>query len=225
MARSSFRGRCPRESAGAGCKARAYASGLKPGADRVASGIAGIVSGGATPGFTRAFLVLVYSDLGERSATNTTYGKSVFRRSSSEAARSPRPWGGESTGTREAVWGQRSLCLEDFPAASANRPDGAGATAAWPTKPDDPRGPVEFARSAAAAARLHTARATAPSGRAGPSESQCAASLAGAAEDGMAAEKKSLHAQEQDTAAAQARRQAWWAAVSRIDPQQRSIES
>src|ERR1019366_6305787 len=120
---------------------------------------------------SRAFLVLVYSDLGERSATNTTYGKSVFRRSSSEAARGPRPWGGESTGTREAVWGQRSLCLEDFPAASANRPDGAGATAAWPTKPDDPRGPVEFARSAAAAARLHTARATAPSGRAGPSES------------------------------------------------------
>jgi transposase len=35
----------------------------------------------------------------------------------------------------------------------------------------------------------------------------------------MAAEKKSLHAQEQDTVEAQARRQAWWAAVSRIDPQ------
>jgi transposase len=43
--------------------------------------------------------------------------------------------------------------------------------------------------------------------------------VAGAARHGTAAEKKSLHAQEQDAAAIQARRQAWWAAVSQIDPQ------
>ena len=48
---------------------------------------------------------------------------------------------------------------------------------------------------------------------------QFPASLGGAAEHGFAAEKKSLYVQEQDTAAIQARRQAWWAAVSQIDPQ------
>ena len=53
--------------------------------------------------------------------------------------------------------------------------------------------------------------------RAGPG--QLSASLAGAPEHGAAAEKKSLHAQEQDTLTVQTRRQAWWAAVSQIDPQ------
>jgi transposase len=53
--------------------------------------------------------------------------------------------------------------------------------------------------------------------RAGPGE--LSASLAGAAELGATTEKKSLHAQEQDTLTVQARRQAWWAAVSQIDPQ------
>jgi transposase len=43
--------------------------------------------------------------------------------------------------------------------------------------------------------------------------------LAGTAEDGTTAEKKSLYAQEQDTLWIQIRRQAWWAAVSQIDPQ------
>jgi transposase len=53
--------------------------------------------------------------------------------------------------------------------------------------------------------------------RAGPG--QLSASLAGPPEHGATAEKKSLHAQEQDTVAIQARRQAWWAAVSQLDPQ------
>ena len=42
--------------------------------------------------------------------------------------------------------------------------------------------------------------------------------MAGAPEHGAAAEKKSLHAQEQDTVPIQARRQAWWEALSEIDP-------
>ena len=39
------------------------------------------------------------------------------------------------------------------------------------------------------------------------------------AADGAAAEKKSLHAQEQDSPEAQQRRQAWWATIAPIDPE------
>ena len=46
------------------------------------------------------------------------------------------------------------------------------------------------------------------------------AAVVGIAADGTAAKKKSLHAQEQDTAEAQRKRQAWWEAIRRIDPGQ-----
>src|SRR5271166_4614885 len=44
--------------------------------------------------------------------------------------------------------------------------------------------------------------------------------VAGLAADGTAAQKKSLHAQEQETPEAQQRRQAWWEAITQIDPEQ-----
>jgi len=44
--------------------------------------------------------------------------------------------------------------------------------------------------------------------------------MAGVAADGTAVKKKSLHAEEQDTAEAQARRQAWREAIGGIDPGQ-----
>jgi len=42
--------------------------------------------------------------------------------------------------------------------------------------------------------------------------------VAGVAADGAAAEKKSLHAQEQETPEAQRRRQAWWEDIRSVDP-------
>jgi transposase len=45
------------------------------------------------------------------------------------------------------------------------------------------------------------------------------ADLVRAAGDGIAAQKKSLHAQEQETPAARQRRQAWWAQIQAIEPE------
>jgi transposase len=52
----------------------------------------------------------------------------------------------------------------------------------------------------------------------GTAAGQRAAGVAGAAADAVAAQKKSLHAQEQDTPEKQRRRAAWRAALSGIDP-------
>src|SRR5271157_2315785 len=163
--------------------------------------------------------MLVYSVRGENPRQVQDDGKGVFRRSAAQAAASARPWRRKSARTGAAVWGECSVCLEDFQPTSAQRSDGTGGAAARAAQPDWPGSASEIARPAAAPAGLDVGRVTRAARGERRSGGQCAASLAGAAEDGAAPQKKSLHAQEQDTVEVQVRRQRWWEAVSRIHPQ------
>src|SRR5271157_700018 len=68
--------------------------------------------------------MLVYSVRGENPRQVQDDGKGVFRRSAAQAAASARPWRRKSARTGPAVWGECSVCLEDFQPTSAQRSDG-----------------------------------------------------------------------------------------------------
>src|SRR5271157_2706904 len=80
--------------------------------------------------------MLVYSVRGENPRQVQDDGKGVFRRSAAQAAASARPWRRKSARTGPAVWGECSVCLEDFQPTSAQRPDGTGGAAARAAQPD-----------------------------------------------------------------------------------------
>ena len=145
-------------------------------------------------------------------------GENVFERSAAEVVGGARSRGGESAGAGGAVRGEQPVCVEDFGPAEANGASRAGGTAAWAGEQSHGGRGRAVANLGAATTRLDAGgdprAAVGNEGAAG----QRGAGVAGAAADASAAQKKSLHAQEQDTPENQQRRAAWQEALNGIDP-------
>src|ERR1700675_1900761 len=145
-------------------------------------------------------------------------GEGIFERPAAEAAGGVRSRGGESARAGRAVRGEPSVCVEDLGTAEANRTGGACGTAAWAGEQSHPGRRTTVAKLGATATRLDIggdAGAALGNGAAAGQPGKAVASTAAAA---TAAQKKSLHAQEQDTPENQQRRATWWEALSKIDP-------
>ena len=145
-------------------------------------------------------------------------GESVFERFAAEAVGSVRSRRGESAGASGAVRGEQPVGLEDLFAAAAHGADGAGGAALWPTQQGDGGGGRPTAFLDSAATRLDAGRTAAAALGETAISDQHRAAMGCAAGTATATQKKSLHAQEQDTPEARQRRQAWREQVSQIDP-------
>jgi transposase len=151
-------------------------------------------------------------------ATKREDGKSLLRRFTTEAIGSTRPWRGELGGTGASIRGERSVGMEDFIAAAANGADGASSATAWAAQWGDDGSRGAVAESGAGTNRPNAGGVAARVVGKQRGALQHAASVACAPANEIAVQKKSLHAQEQDTPEARQRRQAWQETVSRLDP-------
>jgi len=145
-------------------------------------------------------------------------GESVFERFAAEAVGSVRSRRGESAGASRAVRGEQPVGVEDFGAAEANGASRAGGTAAWAGEQSHGSRGTAVANLGTAATRLDAGRTAAAALGETAISDQHRAAMGCAAGTATATQKKSLHAQEQDTPEARQRRQAWREQVSQIDP-------
>ena len=145
-------------------------------------------------------------------------GKGVFERFTAEAAGGARPGRGKLAGTGESIRGKLSVGMEDFLAAAANGADREGGAAVWAGQQSHGGGGRPSAFLDSSAARLDVGRVAAAAPEDDAVTGQHRAALGGAPGPPTAAQKKSLHAQEQDRPENRQRRQAWKDQVSQIDP-------
>lgn len=143
-------------------------------------------------------------------------GQSLFRRLAAQnfaGLRTRRRIGSTGSAT---LSGQSELCEKDSATVAAYGKDGAGSPSsrsqAQIYRADSPA----TAPVVGAAARLNPGRTTRSTPPASRTRGEFAFAVDGAAENGHAAEKKSLHAQERDTEANRRRRQAFQETVSTI---------
>ena len=108
--------------------------------------------------------------------------------------------------------------MEDLGHATAHREDGTSAATARTAEPGYTGGGRTAAGMGAGAAGHDLGRVAATTAARARIVFEYRTAVAGVAENGTAAQKKSLHAQEQERPEVQARRQLWWQARKQIDP-------
>src|SRR3990167_9028821 len=146
------------------------------------------------------------------------HGEGVLGRFASEDFWGARPEGREPARVGGTVLREPCLGVEDFLATAADGADGAGGAAARLAEPGDGGGGRAVAPPVAGAVGPHAGGVAAGVMGSRGGALQQAASVATAPADGLAAKKKSLRAQEQDTPENRERREAWQEQSKRIDP-------
>jgi len=108
--------------------------------------------------------------------------------------------------------------MEDLGHATAKRRDGASTATARTAEPGYSGGGRTAAGVGAGAAGHDLGRVAATAAARARIVFEYRTAMAGVAGNGTAAQKKSLHAQEQERPEVQARRQLWWQTLKQIDP-------
>ena len=147
-------------------------------------------------------------------------GESILGRFASEDFGGAGPGRGKLAGTGESIWGELPVGMEDFLAAAANGSDREGGAAVWAGPQGHGGGGKPSAFLDLSAARVDVGRVAAAAPEDDAVTSQHRAALGGAPGPPTAAQKKSLHAQEQDRPENRERREAWQEQSQLMDPRQ-----